>query len=199
MKKIFIIKAGSTFPETAAKYGDFEDLTKRGLATNKDVEILTVDACQGEELPSAEDCHAAVITGAHCMVTDDLPWSLTIEAWLPDLVQAHKSISIPVARRWAPLRSEKLRHAARTLSSPNFRINSWRTPPTPNRSLPCLPKQFYSLRMISNHTTLSASVAVPGVYNSIPSTTGMSCASMFSDKRTVWPKPVRILPSFCMK
>lgn len=86
MKKIFIIKAGSTFPETAAKYGDFEDLTKRGLGS-AGVEILTVEAFQGEELPSPGDCHAAVITGAHCMVTDNLPWSLAIEAWLPDLVQ----------------------------------------------------------------------------------------------------------------
>ena len=51
MKKIFIIKAGSTFPETAAKHGDFEEMTKRGL-DSKDAEVLTIDACKGDELPA---------------------------------------------------------------------------------------------------------------------------------------------------
>jgi len=32
MKKLFIIKAGSTFPETVAKHGDFEQDDKKGLA-----------------------------------------------------------------------------------------------------------------------------------------------------------------------
>lgn len=87
MKKIFIIKAGSTFPETAAKHGDFEEMTKRGLGS-KDTETLTVDARKAEELPSPEKCLGVVITGAHCMVTDNLPWSLAIEAWIPTLVRA---------------------------------------------------------------------------------------------------------------
>jgi GMP synthase (glutamine-hydrolysing) len=87
MKKIFIIKAGSTFPETAAKHGDFEEMTKRGLGS-KNGEVLTVDACKGKELPAPEKCLAVVITGAHCMVTDNLPWSLAIEAWIPALVRA---------------------------------------------------------------------------------------------------------------
>jgi GMP synthase (glutamine-hydrolysing) len=87
MKKIFIIKAGSTFPETAAKHGDFEEMTKRGLDSN-DAEVLTIDACKGEELPAPEKCLGVVITGAHCMVTDNLPWSLAIEAWIPTLVRA---------------------------------------------------------------------------------------------------------------
>jgi len=86
MKKIFIIKAGSTFPETAARHGDFDEMTKRGLSS-KDVEVLTIDACKGEELPSPEKCLGVVITGAHCMVTDNLPWSLAIEAWIPSLIQ----------------------------------------------------------------------------------------------------------------
>lgn len=87
MKKIFIIKAGSTFPETAAEHGDFEDMTKRGLGV-KNVEVRTTDACKGEDLPDPEDCLGVVITGAHCMVTDDLPWSLAIEAWIPSLIKA---------------------------------------------------------------------------------------------------------------
>ena len=87
MKKIFIIKAGSTFPETAAKHGDFEEMTKRGL-DSKDAKVLTVDACKGEELPAPAKCLGVVITGAHCMVTDNLSWSLAIEAWIPALVRS---------------------------------------------------------------------------------------------------------------
>ncbi len=86
MKKIYIIKAGSTFPETAAKHGDFEEMTKRGLGSSA-AEVITVKACQGEPLPSAQTCHAVFITGSHCMVTDNLPWSLAIEAWIPALVR----------------------------------------------------------------------------------------------------------------
>jgi len=86
MKKIFIIKAGSAFPDTAAKYGDFEELTKTGLA-GSNAEVVTIAACQGEPLPSPQECDGVVITGAHCMVTDNLPWSLAIEAWIPALVQ----------------------------------------------------------------------------------------------------------------
>ena len=55
MKKIFIIKAGSTFPETAAKHGDFEEMTKRGL-DSKDAKVSTVDACKGEEFRSTREC-----------------------------------------------------------------------------------------------------------------------------------------------
>jgi GMP synthase (glutamine-hydrolysing) len=86
MKKIFIIKTGSTFPETAANHGDFEEMTKRGL-DSKDAKVLTVDACKGEELPAPEKCLGVIITGAHCMVTDNLSWSLAIEAWIPTLVR----------------------------------------------------------------------------------------------------------------
>lgn len=86
MKKLFIIKAGSTFSETAAKYGDFEEMTRRGLGC-KDVEVITIKACTGETLPTPQECHGIIITGAHCMVTDDLPWSLAIQTWIPDLVR----------------------------------------------------------------------------------------------------------------
>jgi GMP synthase (glutamine-hydrolysing) len=87
MKKLFIIKAGSTFPETAKRYGDFEEMTCRRLGLERDKTGI-VNAVQGEELPAPEACHGVVITGAHCMVTENLPWSLVIEAWIPSLVQA---------------------------------------------------------------------------------------------------------------
>lgn len=87
MKKLFIIKAGSTFADTAERYGDFDRMTCRGLGIErKDIQVI--DVVRGDVLPAPEVCHGVVITGAHCMVTDNLPWSLAIEAWIPSLVKA---------------------------------------------------------------------------------------------------------------
>lgn len=85
MKKLFIIKAGSSFPATAARAGDFDEMVCRGLALPAG-RTQVIQAAQGEPLPAAQDCLGIVITGAHCMVTDDRPWSLAIERWLPGLV-----------------------------------------------------------------------------------------------------------------
>lgn len=87
MKKLFVIKAGSTFPETAEKQGDFEEMILRGLGLAEG-KTGVVDVPRGAALPEANSCLGVVITGAHCMVTDNLPWSLAIEAWLPVLIAA---------------------------------------------------------------------------------------------------------------
>jgi GMP synthase (glutamine-hydrolysing) len=87
MKKLFIIKAGSTFTDTAAQYGDFDEMTCRELGIERE-ELHVVDAFRGEALPDSGTCQGVVITGAHCMVTENLPWSLAIEAWIPALVEA---------------------------------------------------------------------------------------------------------------
>ncbi len=87
MKQLYIIKTGTTFADTALRYGDFDELTRRGLGDAKGL-VQVVNAPAGETLPEPAACHGVVITGAHCMVTDDLPWSLAIEAWIPRLLQA---------------------------------------------------------------------------------------------------------------
>jgi GMP synthase (glutamine-hydrolysing) len=87
MKHLYIIKAGSTFAATAAKFGDFEEMTRRGLKVARE-KVKVVKASQGENLPTPDSCYGAVITGAHCMVTDNLPWSLTIEKWVKAMVAA---------------------------------------------------------------------------------------------------------------
>jgi len=87
MKKLFLIKAGSTFVDTAEQYGDFDELARRGLDIDPG-DIQVVNAFQGEALPDPRNCIGVVISGAHCMVTDNLPWSLAIETWIPSLVQA---------------------------------------------------------------------------------------------------------------
>jgi GMP synthase (glutamine-hydrolysing) len=87
MKKLIVVKTGSTFVDTAERYGDFDEMTCRGLSIDP-ADVQVVDVVQGEALPDPKLCHGVVITGAHCMVTDNLPWSLAIEAWIPSLIQA---------------------------------------------------------------------------------------------------------------
>ena len=87
MKKLLIIKAGSTFTETARKYGDFEDMTRRGSGLKQEL-VEVVDAVRSGQLPAPDNCCGAIITGAHCMVTDNLHWSLALEAWIRSIVAA---------------------------------------------------------------------------------------------------------------
>ena len=86
MKKLFIIKAGSSFADTAEKYGDFDEMIFRGLGLDLTA-VKIVTAYRGEPLPEPSRCFGVVITGAHCMVTDNLPWSLAIESWIPSLIE----------------------------------------------------------------------------------------------------------------
>ncbi len=85
MKRLYIIKAGTTFPATAKQFGDFDRWTAATLGIT-DVEIDIVDAENGADLPSVQECAGAVITGSHSMVTDNLPWSVRLEEWILSLL-----------------------------------------------------------------------------------------------------------------
>jgi GMP synthase (glutamine-hydrolysing) len=85
MKRLCIIKAGTTFPATAKQFGDFDQWTVATLGIT-DVEIDIVDAENGADLPSAQECAGVVITGSHSMVTDRLPWSVRLEEWIRSLI-----------------------------------------------------------------------------------------------------------------
>ena len=88
MKRLFIIKAGTTFPATARELGDFDTWTSSALGTS-DVDTRVLDVEHGAELPPAADCAGVVVTGSHSMVTDDLPWSIRVEKWIPSLLEAN--------------------------------------------------------------------------------------------------------------
>lgn len=85
MKPLMIIKIGSTFPQIAAKFGDFDDWTRRGLGL-KPGDTRVVDAEAGDPLPPPDHCAGVVVLGSHAMVTDGLPWSLRLERWIPTVV-----------------------------------------------------------------------------------------------------------------
>ena len=87
MKKLYIIKAGTTFSSTLETLGDFDDWIKSALG-REEVPVAVVDVVQDSPLPAPEECSGVMVTGSHAMVTDNLPWSLRIESWIPSLVAA---------------------------------------------------------------------------------------------------------------
>lgn len=85
MQPLYIIKTGSTFPDVVRKFGDFDAWVQTALGP-VNFEIRTLDVHSDPKLPEAEACAGVIITGSHAMVTDALPWSLRLEAWIPSLL-----------------------------------------------------------------------------------------------------------------
>jgi GMP synthase (glutamine-hydrolysing) len=85
--KILIVKTGDTFADLIGPYGDFEDWIRRGLGLGED-QIRVVNAPAFEPLPAPGTFSGTVIAGSHAMVTQNLDWSLAVEAWLAQVVTA---------------------------------------------------------------------------------------------------------------
>lgn len=85
-KKLVIIKTGRTFPAIVQNLGDFEDWIARGLGKSSDIQVVPAHENQG--LPEMKNVKGVVIAGSHAMVTQNLDWSLKLEAWIPGLIQA---------------------------------------------------------------------------------------------------------------
>ena len=84
-RPLLILKAGSALEAVRQHYGDFEDWLVAGFGLPEG-QIRLVRVAEGEELPRPEECGGVVITGSHAMVTDNLPWSVALAQWLPDVV-----------------------------------------------------------------------------------------------------------------
>lgn len=85
-RKIIIIKTGKTFPSIIPLLGDFEDWIARGLdQPPQNIQVVNVE--QHQPLPRLETVTGVVIAGSHAMVTENLDWSLELEAWIPKLIQ----------------------------------------------------------------------------------------------------------------
>lgn len=87
MKRLWIIKLGTTFPATRKQFGDMNDWIESALGPLT-IDVCTIDAANGDPLPSPDECAAIVMTGSHAMVTDNLPWSVAVARWLPSLLDA---------------------------------------------------------------------------------------------------------------
>lgn len=87
MKPLLIIKVGTTDPDMAARWGDFEDwFTMRLTPSPTPIEIV----CPVTEdmLPEADAVGGVIITGSHDMVTDKKPWSERTAVWISRVVAA---------------------------------------------------------------------------------------------------------------
>lgn len=87
MKRLYVLKVGTTFPATAERFGDFDHWTLNALGHTR-LEARVVDVERGAQPPAARECAGVVITGSHAMVTDELPWSVATEAWIPSLLDS---------------------------------------------------------------------------------------------------------------
>lgn len=81
MKHLYILKVGTTFATTRNRFGDFDAWLANGLRTSK-IRIKVVDVTTNEPLPNLKKASGFIITGSHCMVTDNLPWSVALEKYI---------------------------------------------------------------------------------------------------------------------
>lgn len=86
MKKLYIIKAGTTFENVLNTLGDFDKWVMDTISNEK-LDICVIDIQNGQKLPPIDSCLGVIVTGAHAMVTDELPWSVEIENWIPKLLE----------------------------------------------------------------------------------------------------------------
>lgn len=88
MKKpaLLIIKTGSSVPEAAERFGDFDQWFINGIGPDR-FDFRTVSVHQGERLPERRnDLAAVLITGSPAMVSHRHDWSEQAAAWI---AQAH--------------------------------------------------------------------------------------------------------------
>ena len=84
-RPVLIIKAGSTYPEIAEKFGDFDDWFVPFLA-DKGLTPRRIEVHKGAELPVPQEVGAVLITGSPAMVTDRESWSENTAVWLQEFV-----------------------------------------------------------------------------------------------------------------
>lgn len=86
MKKLYIIKCGSTFDSIKNDFKDFEHWIIDKFE-NKDKNIVIINAQENEKLPTLTKNDAVILTGSHSMVTHEELWSAEVEKWLPKLIE----------------------------------------------------------------------------------------------------------------
>jgi GMP synthase (glutamine-hydrolysing) len=86
MRKILVVKTGSTMPSLVARRGDFEDWILSGMGFGQG-ERWVVDVRDGTPLPGYEELSGVVVTGSHAMVTEHWEWSERTAGWLAGCVE----------------------------------------------------------------------------------------------------------------
>ncbi len=84
MRKLLIIKTGSTFPFIRDQYGDFDDHILSQIAIPME-DVVIAPVYVTKVLPKLDDVSAIIITGSHSMVTDQEDWSVILAGWLRNI------------------------------------------------------------------------------------------------------------------
>jgi GMP synthase (glutamine-hydrolysing) len=85
VKRVAILKTGSTLPQLARCHGDFEQWFIDGLGLSKEHALIVAGA---QRLPATNEVCGVLITGSHAMVSHREPWSERIAAWIPLVIEA---------------------------------------------------------------------------------------------------------------
>lgn len=83
--RLIIVKAGSTFPDALALYGDFDVWIAEALGIASD-QVSVIDLELGDDPPPLHICRGVVLAGSHLMVTDNHPWMGKVSDWISQLV-----------------------------------------------------------------------------------------------------------------
>jgi GMP synthase (glutamine-hydrolysing) len=81
MRRVLVIKTGSTLPELRPRRGDYEDWIVEGLGLPWE-RIDLVGVHEGETLPEPGELAGVVMTGSSALVSAREPWSERAGAWL---------------------------------------------------------------------------------------------------------------------
>jgi GMP synthase (glutamine-hydrolysing) len=87
MRKILVIKVGSTLPSLFSVKGDFEHWILSGMQVDLG-RALVVDVRDGHPLPAYDAISGIVITGSHTNITEHQPWSERTAEWLTGAVRS---------------------------------------------------------------------------------------------------------------
>ncbi|MBW1685412.1 MAG: glutamine amidotransferase [Deltaproteobacteria bacterium] len=85
MRRVLVIKTGTTLPELRPRRGDYEDwiVERLGLPWER-IELVVV--YEGETLPDPHEPAGVVVTGSSALVSAREPWSERAAAWLREVV-----------------------------------------------------------------------------------------------------------------
>lgn len=91
MRKLLIIKTGTTFASIRRRHGDFEDqiISQIGVPAS---DVVTAPVFLTGELPVLKDVSAVILTGSHAMVTDRESWSRRLAWWLRNVCGASRPV-----------------------------------------------------------------------------------------------------------
>ena len=79
MRRVLVVKTGTTDPAVRARHGDYDDWFVRALSGLARCEVTR--PFDGEALPAPEGWSGVLLTGSPLSVRDEAPWMADLGAW----------------------------------------------------------------------------------------------------------------------